>query len=155
MTEAELKHRTKQFALRVLTMVEALPSTVSGRAIGAQLIRSGTSVGANYRAACRGRSRADGVLLHGDGDVKRSGTARDAVEGESFRVPGNGRKDEHFVARLGIVEEESDESAYWMELIMESGLLPENRVHPLHQEANELTAIVATSIKTARLKTRK
>lgn len=59
MTEAELKERTKRFGLRVLTLVDALPKTTAGRAIASQLVRAGTSVGANYRAACRGRSRAE------------------------------------------------------------------------------------------------
>ncbi len=116
MTEKELKHRTKQFALRVISLVDALPSTTAGRAIGSQLVRSGTSVGANYRAACRGRSRAE------------------------------------FVSKLGTVEEEADESAYWMELVVEGSLLPQDRVLPLHQEADELTAIFASSIKSARRK---
>jgi four helix bundle protein len=109
MNETELKQRTKQFALRVLRLVSALPKTVEGRAIGAQLVRSGTSVGANYRAACRGRSKAE------------------------------------FISKLGTVEEEADESAYWMELIIDGGLLPRRRVEPLHQEACELTAIMAAS----------
>ena len=117
MTENELKHRTKQFALRVISLVDALPNTTAARAIGGQLVRSGTAVGANYRAACRGRSRAE------------------------------------FVSKLGTVEEEADESCYWMELIVEGDLLPENRVQPLCQEANELTAIFASSIKSARRKT--
>src|SRR5437867_9374808 len=109
MTETELKQRTMQFALRVLKLVSALPKTTEGRAIGGQLMRSGTSVGANYRAACRGRSKAE------------------------------------FTSKLGIVEEEADESAYWMESIIESGLLTSQQVHPLHQEAGELTAIMAAS----------
>lgn len=75
----DLKERTKQFALRVLKLVAALPNTLSGRT----LVRAGTSVGANYRAACRARSK-----------------------------PG-------FIAKIGIVEEEADESAFWMELIIE------------------------------------
>jgi four helix bundle protein len=73
----ELKERTKRFALRVLKLVAALPNNVQGRAIGNQLVRAGTSVGSNYRAACRGRSKAE------------------------------------FIAKLGIVEEEADESAFW------------------------------------------
>jgi four helix bundle protein len=77
MNADDLKRRTKQFALRVLKLVAALPNTVAGRAIGGQLVRSGSSVGANYRAACRGRSKAE------------------------------------FVAKLGIAEEEADESGYW------------------------------------------
>ena len=83
MDEKELKQRTKRFSLRVIKLVGALPKTVEGRAIGNQLIRSGTAVGANYRAACRGRSKAE------------------------------------FIARLGVVEEEADESAFWMELLVE------------------------------------
>jgi four helix bundle protein len=112
MDETELKKRTKAFALRVMRLAEALPNTRSGRAIGNQLIRSGTSVGANYRAACRGRSKAE------------------------------------FAAKLGVVVEEADESAYWLELTSEAGLLPENRVNPLLKEANELVAIMVVSIQT-------
>lgn len=114
MTEVELKHRTKHFALRVIKLVGALPNSTEGRAIGSQLIRSGTSVGANYRAACRGRSKAE------------------------------------FIAKLGVVEEEADESAYWMELIIEADLLPRERIEPLRREATELAAIMAASRLTAR-----
>jgi four helix bundle protein len=113
MTEDELKRRTKQFALRVITLVGALPRTVEGRAVGNQLIRAGTSVGANYRAACRGRSRAD------------------------------------FVAKLGIVEEEADESAYWLELVTEAEMMKKSLVEPLLKEANELVAIIVASRKSA------
>src|SRR5688572_9715289 len=109
MNESELKQRTKQFALRVLRLVGALPKTVEGRAIAGQLVRSGTSVGANYRAACRARSKPE------------------------------------FIAKLGTVEEEADESAYWMELIIDAGLLKKQRVNSLWQEACELTAIMAAS----------
>ena len=109
MNADDLKKRTKQFALRVLKLVAALPNTVAGRAIGGQLVRAGTSVGANYRAACRGRSKAE------------------------------------FVAKLGITEEEADESAYWMEVIIEGDLLKEKQVPPLLNEANELTRIFAQS----------
>jgi four helix bundle protein len=109
MNADDLKKRTKQFALRVLKLVAALPNTVAGRAIGGQLVRAGTSVGANYRAACRGRSKAE------------------------------------FVAKLGITEEEADESAYWMEVIIEGDLLKEKQVKPLLGEANELTRIFAQS----------
>ncbi len=87
MTSDELKKRTKQFALRVLKLVAALPDSIAGRAIGGQLARSGTSVGANYRAACRGRSKAE------------------------------------FIAKRGTCEEEADESAFWMEVIIEGNLL--------------------------------
>jgi four helix bundle protein len=109
MNADDLKKRTKQFALRVLKLVEALPKNVQGRAIGGQLIRAGTSVAANYRAACRGRSKAE------------------------------------FIAKLGTVEEEADESAFWMELIIESGLLSRKAVEPLHGEASELAKIMAKS----------
>jgi four helix bundle protein len=109
----DLKKRTKQFGLRILKLVSALPNTVQGRAIGSQLVRSGTSVGANYRAACRGRSKAE------------------------------------FVAKLGTVEEtveeEADESAYWMEMIIEGELLKQKQVEPLLNEANELVKIMARS----------
>lgn len=115
MTESEMKARTKQFGLRVMKLVDALPDTTSGRAIGRQLIRSGTSVGANYRAACRGRSKPE------------------------------------FIAKIGIVAEEADESAFWLELIMDGELLKPELVSPLYQEAEELTAIVTASAKTAKL----
>jgi four helix bundle protein len=109
MKETELKDRTKKFALRVLKLVAALPRSIEGRAIGGQLVRSGTAVGANYRAACRGRSKAE------------------------------------FISKLGTVEEEADESAYWMELIIDAGLLKAKRINALYQEANELTAIMVAS----------
>ena len=116
MDERELKQRTKQFALRVMKLVGALPHGSVARTIGNQLVRSSTSVGANYRAACRGRSKAE------------------------------------FVAKLGIVVEEADESAYWLELIIEGQLLAANLIEPLLQEANELTAIMVASRKTAQTK---
>jgi len=113
MTPEELKKRTKEFALRVVKLVTALPDTPCGRVFGRQLLRSGTSVGANYRAACRARSRAE------------------------------------FVAKLGNVIEEADESAYWLELIVESKLMSSKLVDGLHQEADELTAIMIASRKSA------
>jgi four helix bundle protein len=114
MTADDLKRRTKQMALRVMKLVDALPRTTSGRVIAGQLIRSGTSVGGNYRSACRGRSKAE------------------------------------FAAKLGIVVEESDETAYWLELAIEGGLLPAKRIEPLLGEVNEITAIMVASRKTAR-----
>ncbi len=117
MNERELKDRTKQFALRVIRLVAALPKTIEGKAIGRQLVSSWTSVGANYRSACRGRSRAE------------------------------------FIAKLGIVEEEADESAFWMELIIENELLKNELVEPLLKEANELVAIMVSSRKSARATT--
>lgn len=113
MDENEMKRRTKQFALRVMKLVGALPNSNEGWAIGKQLVRCGTSVGANYRAACRARSKKD------------------------------------FIYKLGIVEEEADESAFWMELITEGGLMEIGRVDSLLQEANELVAIMVSSRKTA------
>jgi four helix bundle protein len=113
MTEDELKKRTKQFALRVLKLIAALPKTVPGRTIGNQLARSGTSVAANYRAACRARSKIE------------------------------------FISKLGIVEEEADESALWLELIIESGLMKAALVDPLWREADEIVAIITSSRKSA------
>ena len=111
--KADLKARTKQFALRVMKMVDALPRTIQGRTIAKQIIRSATSVAANYRAACRARSRAE------------------------------------FIAKIGVVEEEADESCFWLELIIDSGLLTEERIRPLLSEAGELVAIMAASRKSA------
>ena len=113
MTKDDLLLRTKQFALRVMKLVEALPNTIAGRKIGDQLLRSGTLVGANYRAACRGRSQRE------------------------------------FIAKIGIVEEEADESGYWMELIMEAKLLRAKQVLPLYDEAQQICRIMAKSRITA------
>jgi len=115
MTKDELKRRTRRFAVDVIRLVESLPRTRTAEVIGRQLLRSATSVGANYRAACRARSSAD------------------------------------FVAKMGIVEEEADESMYWMELLVESGCSAAEAVEALRQEANELLAITVPSIKTVRL----
>jgi four helix bundle protein len=112
MDENLFKQRTKQLALRFIEMVDALPKNRTADVIGRQLIRSGTSIGANYRAACRGKSTAD------------------------------------VIAKLRIVEEEADESAYWMELLIESGLLSEARVSELMQETNEIIAMTVASIRT-------
>jgi four helix bundle protein len=114
MTEKELLQRTKNFALRVIKLVNVLPNTVTGRAISGQLVRSGTSVAANYRAACRGRSKVE------------------------------------FIAKLGTVEEEADESALWLELIIEGGLMEERLAADLLREARELTRIRAASKISAR-----
>jgi four helix bundle protein len=113
MTPEELKARTKQFALRVLKLIAALPKTIEGRAIANQLVRSGTSVASNYRAACRARSRAE------------------------------------FIAKMGVVFEEADETQLWLELISEAKLLPSKRVEALLREAIELVAIFVTSRKSA------
>ena len=108
MSKRELLQRTKQFALRVFKLVKALPQTIQGRAVAAQLIRSGTSVAANYRATCRARLKSE------------------------------------FVAKLGLVEEEADESAFWLELIIETKLLDAAKVKPLLTEASEIVAIIAS-----------
>src|SRR5438309_1022740 len=113
MKEDELKKRTRRFALRILKLVAALPKSVAGRTIGGQLARSGTSVPANYRAACRARSKAE------------------------------------FISRLGVVEEEADESALWLELIMEGAIMKKTLVEPLWKEADELVAIMTSSRKSA------
>lgn len=109
----DLKARTKQFALRVLNLVDAMPLTLKGRVISRQLVDAGTSVGANYRAACRARSKSE------------------------------------FIAKLGTVVEEADESAFWLELIMEGRILRRELVAALWQEAEEITAIMTQSRKTA------
>lgn len=113
MDENELKCRTKQFALRAMKIVGALPDSSVGRTIGNQFVRSATSIGANHRAACRGRSKAE------------------------------------FIAKIGIVIEEADESGYWLELIIEGELIPKVLVEALLDEANQLTAIMVASRKSA------
>jgi four helix bundle protein len=114
MNEREMKARTKKFALRILDLADALPKSRSGNVIAGQIVRSGTSVAANYRALCRAKSRAD------------------------------------FINKTSIVEEEADESCFWLELLIDRGLLPPRRVQPLLIEANELTAIFVASRKTVR-----
>jgi four helix bundle protein len=111
MSKEDLKQRTKQFALRIIHLAGALPDNQAARVIGHQLLRSGTSVGANYRAALRARSTRD--------------------------LPN----------KIGLVLEESDESVYWMELLIEGKVMPEERISSLLNEANELTAIFAATHK--------
>lgn len=118
MTQDELKKRTKAFALRVISLVESLPTTYLGRHIGGQLTRSSTSVPANYRAACRAKSKAD------------------------------------FIAKMGTVEEEADESAFWMEFAVDAGLVQPERVDKLLDETDQLISIFVASINTARGRTR-
>ncbi|MBI3921254.1 MAG: four helix bundle protein [Armatimonadetes bacterium] len=114
MDKEELKRRTKCFALAVIRFVESLPRSRTSEVIRRQLLRSGTSVGANYRAACRAKSTAD------------------------------------FISKMGTVEEEADESAYWMELLTEAQIVEPDKVEPLTREANELVAITVSSIRTAK-----
>ena len=114
MNKQDLQKRTKAFAPRVIQLVDVLPKRRSADVIGGQLLRSATSVAANYRAACRARSQAE------------------------------------FIAKLGIIEEEADESEGWMDLLADANLIPRSKVAALISEASELTAITVASIKTAR-----
>jgi four helix bundle protein len=114
MNKHELIKRTKAYALRVIKAVQALPRDAVAGVLGRQLLRAGTSVGANYRAACRAKSTAD------------------------------------FVNKLKIVEEECDESIYWMELLIEAGLIPLRRLDALMKEGDELLSIVVSARKTTR-----
>ena len=114
MTYQNLRMRTKKFALDVIKTVESLPNDQTSKVLGTQLLRAGTSVGANYRAVCRAKSNAD------------------------------------FISKFGTVEEEADESGFWLELLVDAGKLSLSKLAPLLQEANELTAIAVSSINTAR-----
>jgi four helix bundle protein len=114
----DLRKRTREFALQVLTLVDDLPPDRITDVLVRQLVKSSTSVGANYRASCRARSPAD------------------------------------FVAKMAIVEEEADESAYWLELLVAARRVGAARVAPLIAEADELTAIFVASIKTAKRRVR-
>jgi four helix bundle protein len=116
MTQDEMKQRTKKFALRVIKLVESLPATRTSAVLGKQLLRSGTSVGANYRAACRAKSLPD------------------------------------FIAKLGIVEEEADESVYWIELLIDSNQIKLKLVESLLDEANQIVAIVVSALRTSKAK---
>jgi four helix bundle protein len=109
-----IKDRTKAFAIRVLTMVSAMPENYSSQVLSHQIVRSGTSVGANYRAACRSKSRRD------------------------------------FVNKLKIVEEELDETGYWLELIEACNFFPAEKISLLLKESDELLSIMVKSIQTAR-----
>lgn len=112
MDGAQFKFRTKALALAVIDLVEHIPRTRTSDVLSRQLIRSATSVGANYRASCRGRSVAE------------------------------------VIAKLSIVEEEADETMYWLELLQESAALPAAVVAPLLKETNELLAMTVASKKT-------
>jgi len=114
MNQKDLQERTKRFALEVIRLVESLPRTRTAEVIGKQLLRSATSVGANYRAACRSRSHAE------------------------------------FISKINVVEEEADESHFWLDLLAESGVVSHERVSGLLKEANELTAIFVATGRTAK-----
>ena len=110
----QLRERTKKFALRIINLFRALPRSTVARIMGTQLLRSGTSVAANYRAVCRALSKAE------------------------------------FVAKIGVVVEEADETVFWLEMLVESGIVRAARMDSLLKEANELLAIFAASQRTAR-----
>ena len=114
MNQEEMKKRTKLFALGIIQLVESLPKERTAEVLGRQLLRSGTSVGSNYRSACRAKSIAD------------------------------------FISKMGIVEEETDESLYWMELLIEAGTKVSMKMEALMKEAGELLSITVSSIKTAK-----
>jgi four helix bundle protein len=116
MKHDNLKERTKSFALRIIRLVESLPKSRTAEVVGRQLLRSGTSVAANYRSACRARSNAD------------------------------------FIAKMGLVEEEADESIFWMEILVDAKIMEKKLLTDLMGEADELLAIFVSSIKTARKK---
>jgi four helix bundle protein len=110
----QLKQRTKSFALRIIRMTQALPRTKEADVIGRQVLRSATSIAANYRAAGRARSKAE------------------------------------FIAKLGVVIEETDETVLWLELLAESGIMKLSRLNDLLSEANQLLAVFAASWKTVK-----
>ena len=112
MNQEEMKQRTKVFALGIIQLVESLPKERTAEVLGRQLLRSGTSVGSNYRSACRAKSIAD------------------------------------FISKMGFVEEEADESLYWMELLIEAGIEVNIKMEALMKEAGELLSITVASIKT-------
>jgi four helix bundle protein len=115
MTKPEaLRERTKQFAISIIKLFRVLPRTDEARVIGRQVLRSGTSVAANYRAACRARSKAE------------------------------------FVAKLGIVVEEADETVFWLELLVDAQVIRHAQIADVVTEANELLAIFAASQRTVR-----
>jgi four helix bundle protein len=110
----ELRVRTKQFAVRIVRLYKSLPFSTDAQVLGKQLLRCGTAVAANYRAACRGRSRAE------------------------------------WVAKIGLVVEEADESCFWLEMLSDCGIVSAERMKDLHQEAIELSKLFTASQRTAR-----
>ena len=116
MNETEFKARTKRLALSILGLVETMPKRTTAQVIGRQLLRCGTSVGANYRAACRSKSTLD------------------------------------MLAKLAIVEEEADEALYWLELAVESVMLPSSAALGVTKETEEILAMTVASMKTLRSK---
>jgi four helix bundle protein len=110
----DLRRRTKEFALRIIKLFRALPRTEETRVLGRQVLRSGTAVAANYRSACRARSRAD------------------------------------FISKIGITVEEADETAFWLELIVDAGIIKASKLESLMAETNELVRIFQATRTTAR-----
>jgi four helix bundle protein len=110
----DLRQRTKSFALEVIKLIDRLPPGRTTDVVGRQLLRSATSVGANYRAACMARSRAD------------------------------------FISKMGIVQEEVDESVYWIEILTESGIVQADKLGPLKHKGIEILSMAISSIETAR-----
>lgn len=116
MDEQQFKVRTKKLGLRVIRLIEALPKSITAEIIAKQLLRSATSVGANYRAACRAKSIAD------------------------------------IINKLKMVEEEADETLYWLELLSEAEIIPMTRLKELMAETDEIITMTVSSIKTLRAK---
>ena len=114
MNKTELKRRTQRFAIDIIKFVDKLPGGRSLNILSNQLLRCSSSIGANYRSACKGKSTAD------------------------------------FINKIVIVEEEADESIYWLELMEEAGLVDSEEIYLLKNEANELTAIFTSIGKTAK-----
>jgi four helix bundle protein len=114
MDPEDLKARTRAFGLRIIRLAESLPDTPTARVIRNQMLRCGPSVGANYRAACRAKSKPD------------------------------------FVSKMGTVEEEADETIYWMELLIDAEIVKRPRISDLLDEADQILSIVISSIKTAK-----
>src|SRR5471032_2786221 len=116
MAETDLFPRTKKYALRIIRLYVALPKTTEAQVLGKQVLRSGTSIGAHYSEANRGKSDAD------------------------------------FINKLQTALQELDETAYWLELIVEAKIFDESKVRPLIQETKELNAIITTIVKKVRAK---
>ena len=114
MDEKTFKTRTKKLAVAIIKEVNTLPRSVVADVIGKQLVRSGTSIGANYRAACRAKSTAD------------------------------------MINKMKIVEEESDETEYWLELLVEAGIISQSQIANIYKETDEILAMTVSSIKTLR-----
>lgn len=114
MDEKTFKERTKKLAVQIIIQVDNLPNSRSANAIANQLVRSGTSIGANYRAACRAKSTPD------------------------------------MINKMKIVEEESDETAYWLELLVEAEIVSQSQIAEIYKETNEILAMTVSSIKTLR-----